>query len=95
MSHPVAAVMIASHAKANALGVPADRRVYLRGWCYAKDPVYVAERADLWRSLAMQEASREALRRAGCEVILNDAVAAVVEDGRGTVAVTRSGRRLP
>jgi acetyl-CoA C-acetyltransferase len=60
-----AAVIIASHEKADALGVPADRRVYLRGWCYAKDPVYVAERAELWRSLAMEEASREALRRAG------------------------------
>jgi len=60
-----AAVIVASHEKANALGVPAERRVYLRGWCYARDPVYVAEREDLWRSVAMEEASREAMARAG------------------------------
>ncbi|HEX6311002.1 MAG TPA: acetyl-CoA synthetase, partial [Acidimicrobiia bacterium] len=29
-----AAVMLASHETADALGVPPDRRVYLRGWCY-------------------------------------------------------------
>ena len=33
-----AAVIVASHAKADALGVPAERRVYLRGWCYADRP---------------------------------------------------------
>jgi acetyl-CoA C-acetyltransferase len=60
-----AAVIIASHEKADALGVPADRRVYLRGWCYAKDPVYVAERDELWRSVGMEEASRAALASAG------------------------------
>lgn len=60
-----AAVLLASHETADALGVPADRRVYLRGWCYATDPVYVAEHADLWRSPAMAAASGEALARAG------------------------------
>jgi acetyl-CoA C-acetyltransferase len=60
-----AGVIIASHEKANALGVPRDRRVYLRGWCHARDPVYVAEREDLWRSAAMEAASAEALSRAG------------------------------
>jgi acetyl-CoA C-acetyltransferase len=60
-----AAIIVASHEKADALGVPAERRVYLRGWCYAKDPVYVAEREDMWRSVAMQEASREAMGGAG------------------------------
>ena len=34
-----ATVIVASHAKADELGVPLDRRVYLRGWCYATDPV--------------------------------------------------------
>ena len=33
-----AALVLASHEAADALGVPADRRVYLRGWCYATDP---------------------------------------------------------
>jgi acetyl-CoA C-acetyltransferase len=60
-----AAVIVASHAKADALGIPADRRVYLRGWCYATDPVYVAEHPDLSASPAMAAASSEALRSAG------------------------------
>jgi acetyl-CoA C-acetyltransferase len=60
-----AAVIIASHEKADALGVPRDRRVYLRGWCHAKDPVYLAEREDLWRSVGMEEASGAALSCAG------------------------------
>ena len=59
------ALLIASDEKADALGVPKDRRVYLRGWCAAKDPVYVAEREDLWRSVAMRETSRVAMEMAG------------------------------
>ena len=39
-----AAVLLASDEAADRLGVPADRRVYLRGWGYAEDPNYVAER---------------------------------------------------
>jgi acetyl-CoA C-acetyltransferase len=57
-----AAVVVASHQRADALGVSADRRVYLRGWCYADDPVYLAEHRDLASSPAMVAASREALR---------------------------------
>ena len=60
-----AAVILASHEKADALGVARDRRVYLRGWCHAKDPVYVAERDELWRSVAMEEASGAALAGVG------------------------------
>ncbi|MFN8036680.1 MAG: acetyl-CoA synthetase [Acidimicrobiia bacterium] len=63
-----AAVVVASHETADALGVPPERRVYLRGWCYATDPVYVAEHDDMARSPAMELASREALRRAGAAV---------------------------
>lgn len=59
------ALVLASHEKADALGVPPDRRVYVRGWCYATDPVYVAEHEDLWRSPAMAAASSEAMRVAG------------------------------
>ena len=51
------ALLLASHEAADAMGVPADRRVYLRGWCYATDPVYVAEHVDLWRSPAMAHAA--------------------------------------
>jgi acetyl-CoA C-acetyltransferase len=60
-----AAVLVTSHEKAEALGVPRERRVYLRGWCHANDPPIVAAREDLWRSVAMEEASREAFARAG------------------------------
>jgi acetyl-CoA C-acetyltransferase len=59
------ALLLASHETADALGVPADRRVYLRGWCYATDPVYVAEHAELWRSPAMTLAAESALGAAG------------------------------
>jgi acetyl-CoA C-acetyltransferase len=60
-----AGVLLASHEKADALGVAPERRVYLRGFCHGRDPVYVAEREELWRSPAMQEASRTALDSAG------------------------------
>jgi acetyl-CoA C-acetyltransferase len=63
-----AAVILASEEKADALGVPLERRVYPRGWCYATDPVYVAEHDDMWRSPAMAAASAEALRIAGVGV---------------------------
>ncbi|HZJ26403.1 MAG TPA: acetyl-CoA acetyltransferase [Acidimicrobiia bacterium] len=60
-----AAVVIASDDAADRLGVPRDRRVYLRGWAYATDPVYVAEHPDLARSPAMEWASQAALAGAG------------------------------
>jgi acetyl-CoA C-acetyltransferase len=60
-----AAILLTSHEKADALGIPTDRRVTLRGFCAAKDPTYVAERAEMWRSPAMEEAAAEALRCAG------------------------------
>lgn len=60
-----AALLLASHGSADRLGVPAERRVYLRGWCSASDPVYVAEHEPLWSSPAMVAAAVEALRRAG------------------------------
>jgi acetyl-CoA C-acetyltransferase len=56
-----AAIIVASHEKADELGVPPDRRVYLRGWCYATDPIYVAEHDTLWASPAMRQASAAAL----------------------------------
>jgi acetyl-CoA C-acetyltransferase len=62
------ALVVASHEVADALGVPLDRRVYLRGWCYATDPVYVAEHEPTFASPAMAAASAEALRCAGVGV---------------------------
>ena len=59
------ALLLTSHEAADAMGVPADRRVYLRGWCYATDPIYVAEHVDLWRSPAMEHAASTALGGGG------------------------------
>jgi acetyl-CoA C-acetyltransferase len=57
-----AAVLVASEEAADRLGVPAERRVYPRGWCYVTDPTYVAEHDQLHRSPAMVAAASEALR---------------------------------
>jgi acetyl-CoA C-acetyltransferase len=63
-----AGLLLASTAKADALGVPADQRVYLKGFAYAEDPVHVAGHGDLWRSPAMAAAAQGALSQAGIEV---------------------------
>jgi len=63
-----AAVLVASDATADSLGVPAEQRVYLRGWGYAEDPPAVAQRTDLWRSGAMEAAGAAALEGAGVGV---------------------------
>jgi acetyl-CoA C-acetyltransferase len=60
-----AALIVASDDAADRLGVPQDRRVYLRGWCYATDPTYIAEHRALHRSPAMAAASAAALGAAG------------------------------
>jgi acetyl-CoA C-acetyltransferase len=59
------AVILASTAAADEMGVPAEQRVYLRSWAYGTDPVYVAEHPDLARSPAMSAVFGEALAGAG------------------------------
>jgi acetyl-CoA C-acetyltransferase len=63
-----AALVVASHAAADSLGVPPERRVYLRGCGEAADPVYLAEHPHLWESPAMTAASTAALGAAGISV---------------------------
>ena len=63
-----AALLVATREKADALGVPEDRRLYLSGWASAADPATVAERADMATSAAMAVAARYALRSAGVEL---------------------------
>ena len=63
-----AAVIVASDECATRLGVPPERRVYLRGWCYATDPVYLAEHRDLAASPAMAAAGAAALGQAGAGI---------------------------
>jgi acetyl-CoA C-acetyltransferase len=60
-----ACLVVATSAKADELGVPQDRRAYLRGWGQATDPVYLAEHPDLASSPAMASAASEALGCAG------------------------------
>ena len=60
-----AALVLASASKADALGIPEERRVYLRGSAYAEDPAHVAGHPELWRSPAMAAAADAALAGAG------------------------------
>ncbi|HTD50061.1 MAG TPA: acetyl-CoA synthetase [Acidimicrobiia bacterium] len=62
------ALLLATHERADDLGIPAERRIYPRGWCFARDPTLVAEHPDLAHSPAMGAASTEALRIAGLSV---------------------------
>jgi acetyl-CoA C-acetyltransferase len=59
------AVIVASTATADRLGVPIERRVHPRGWCQADSPAYAAQQHDLWKLPPMAAASREALSCAG------------------------------
>ena len=59
------ALVLASHEAADRLGVPSDRRVYLRGWAHGCDPVYVAAHPEPWHSPAMAEVFATALATAG------------------------------
>jgi acetyl-CoA C-acetyltransferase len=63
-----AALVVATHERADALGVPPERRVYLRGRAYAADPFCVAEHETLRESPAMAAAADEALRCAGASI---------------------------
>jgi acetyl-CoA C-acetyltransferase len=60
-----AAFVVASGQAADRLGIPPDRRVHVRGWAEARDPDYVAEHDELWRSPAMAAAFDRALAQAG------------------------------
>jgi acetyl-CoA C-acetyltransferase len=63
-----AALIIASDEAAGALGVPSERRIYLRGSAEATDPVYIAEHDPMWASPAMSRASVAALGQAGVSI---------------------------
>jgi acetyl-CoA C-acetyltransferase len=63
-----AGLLMATAEKADALGVPDDRRVYLRGWGYDQDSDHVGDHPDLWRSPGMASAAQAALAGAGIGV---------------------------
>jgi acetyl-CoA C-acetyltransferase len=60
-----AAIMLASTATADALGVPQEKRLFLRGWAYGEDAYYPAQRDDLTSFPAMRELSQDAFAQAG------------------------------
>ena len=60
-----AAVLMCSWERADALGVPDDRRIVLRGWAYGEESWTIAEREQMACSPAMAEVSTAALSAAG------------------------------
>jgi acetyl-CoA C-acetyltransferase len=60
-----AALLITSHELADELEIPAQKRIYLHGWGYAKAPPYIAQRAELFDSPAMRSACDQAFAMAG------------------------------
>ncbi|MEO6468277.1 MAG: hypothetical protein ABIP21_04190, partial [Acidimicrobiia bacterium] len=63
-----AAVFLVSEETADTLAISRDRRVYLHGWQYATDPIYVAEHPDLASSSAMGVVVTDSLNTAGIGV---------------------------
>jgi len=64
-----AAVLVATEARADDLGVPADRRVYLWGTGVDDEPPTMASRPDLWRSPALAAAASRALGSVGIDEV--------------------------
>jgi acetyl-CoA C-acetyltransferase len=60
-----AATILTSSAAADRLGIPHERRVYLRSWGFGRDAVHLASRAELHASPAMRAVFADTLRRAG------------------------------
>ena len=63
-----AANLMVTHEIADLWGVPPERRVYLRGWGFARDAVHLGARDDLGGSQGMRTATSEALSRARLSV---------------------------
>jgi acetyl-CoA C-acetyltransferase len=60
-----AANFLVTREAADAWGIPDDRRMYLRGWGFARDSVHVTARRDLAGSGAMRVATSDALAMSG------------------------------
>ncbi len=66
-----AAVLVATEAEADALGVPTDQRVYLRGAGSAEEPATMATRPQPWRSPAMTRAMTQAMTGAASDLSID------------------------
>ena len=63
-----AANVLVAHEQADRWGVPPERRLYLRGWGFARDAVHVAARRDLGSSAGMAAATGQAFQMSGLSV---------------------------
>lgn len=63
-----AAILIASEAKADELGVPREQRVYPRGWAYGEETPVVGLRDEMWRSPGIERVAAAALGMAGVAI---------------------------
>lgn len=63
-----AANLMVTRGTADAWGVPEERRVYLRGWGFARDAIHLGTRHDLCSSPAMKVAIRDACAMASLSV---------------------------
>jgi acetyl-CoA C-acetyltransferase len=95
-----AAVVLSTWEAAEQLGVPCERRVPLRSWAYATDPVYLAEHPDLSRSPSMSYVASTALAAAGCGIDdvahldLYSCFASSVDFARDALGLVDGDRRL-
>jgi acetyl-CoA C-acetyltransferase len=87
-----AAVLVATEARADELGVPTDRRVYLRGTGSAEEPAAMAARPELWRSPALRAATGSALGSVGIDDVahldLYSCFSASLEFARDALGIT-------
>ncbi len=87
-----AAVLVATEARADELGVPRDRRVYLWGSGVAEEPATMASRPELWRSPALAAAAHRALGAVGIDDVahldLYSCFAASLQFARDALGIT-------
>jgi len=89
-----AGILLVSEEKADELGVPREKRIYPWTSCYAEDPVYIGVRSNLWKSDAMEAASKATFEAAGVGVKdmsyidLYSCFAAAVNFGRDALGIS-------
>lgn len=92
-----AALIVVSQKWADAHGIAAEKRVYPWTSCYAEDPVFIGVRDKLWKSDAMEAASKAALTAAGVtmddirHVDLYSCFASAVNFGRDALGIAHRG----
>lgn len=92
-----AGLIVVSQEWADTHGIAAEKRVYPWTSCYAEDPVFIGVRDKLWKSDAMEAASKAVLRAAGVtmddiwHVDLYSCFASAVNFGRDALGIEHRG----